>query len=150
MVNSGPMLVASWSQHAAVRAMQASSVGAAVTNLGRCGQMGCPRETGVWIYCRMGCHNLPRDMGSRTAVPRSQRLCTVCQVGQPGDEYHQVFECQGLHHIRDKYPGLFEQRTMVQFMWQADLHGVAKCHMIVWAYIMTLTPEGVRHLISPR
>lgn len=33
----------SWSQHAAVRAMQASSVGAAVTNFGRCGQMGCPR-----------------------------------------------------------------------------------------------------------
>jgi len=43
MVNSGSMFVASWCQHAAVRAMQASSVGAAVTNLGRCGQMGCPR-----------------------------------------------------------------------------------------------------------
>jgi len=75
---------------------------------------------------RLGCHNLPRDVGSRTAVPRSQRLCTVCHVGQPGDEYHLVSECQGLQHIRDRYPGLFEHRTMVQFMWPADLCGVAK------------------------
>ena len=30
---------------------------------------------------RLGCHNLPRDVGSRTAVPRSQRFGTMCQVG---------------------------------------------------------------------
>ena len=37
-------------------------------------------------------------------------------------------ECRGLQHIRDRYLGLFGQHagTMVQFMWQADLHGVAK------------------------
>ena len=77
---------------------------------------------------RLGCHNLPRDVGSRTAVPRSQRFCTVCHGGQPGDEFHLVFECQGLRYIRLNYPGLFGQHagTMVQFMWQADLHGVAK------------------------
>ena len=77
---------------------------------------------------RLGCHNLPRDVGSRTAIPRSQRFCHVCSVGQPGDEYHLVFECRGLQHIRDRYPGLFghHAETMIQFMWQADLHGVAK------------------------
>ena len=46
--------------------------------------------------------------------------------GQPGDEYHLVFECQGLQHIRDRYPGLFDHRTMAQFMWQADLYGLAR------------------------
>ena len=77
---------------------------------------------------RLGCHNLPRDVGTRTAIPRSQRFCHVCSVGQPGDEYHLVFECRGLQRIRDRYPGLFghHAETMIQFMWQADLHGVAK------------------------
>ena len=46
----------------------------------------------------------------------TQVLCTL------------VFECRGLQHIRDRYPGLFghHAETMIQFMWQADLHGVAK------------------------
>ncbi len=26
---------------------------------------------------RLGCHNLPRDVGTRTAIPRSQRFCPV-------------------------------------------------------------------------
>ena len=38
---------------------------------------------------------------------------------------------------------------MVQFMWQADLYGVAKFHRLSGRTI-TLTPGGVRHLISPR
>ena len=81
-----------------------------------------------FLRFRLGCHKLPWDVGSRTAVPRSQRFCHVCNIGQPGDEYHLVFESQGLQHIRDRYPALFgdHARTMVQFMWQADLHGVAK------------------------
>jgi len=35
-------------------------------------------------------------------------------------------EHQGLQHVRDRYPGLFEHRPMVQVMWQADLYGVAR------------------------
>ena len=27
---------------------------------------------------RLGCHNLPRDVGTRTAIPRSQRFCHAC------------------------------------------------------------------------
>ena len=76
---------------------------------------------------RLGCHNLPRDVGSRNAIPRAQRICQICHSGFPGDELHLVFECQGLQCIRDKYPHLFGQhaRTMLQFIWQTDLHGVA-------------------------
>ncbi len=39
-----------------------------------------------------------------------------------------VFECQALQHTRDRDPMLFEEHagTMLQFMWRADLHGVAQ------------------------
>ena len=61
------------------------------------------------------------------------------------------FECQRLQHIRDRYPGSFGQHagTIVHFMWQADLHGLPNTSQI-WPYIMTPTPSGVGHLISPR
>ena len=38
-----------------------------------------------------------------------------------------VFECPGLQDIRDKHQGLFGEHaaTMLQFMWQDDIHGVA-------------------------
>ncbi len=37
------------------------------------------------------------------------------------------FECPGLQDIRDKYQGLFGEHatTMLQFMWQDDIRGVA-------------------------
>ena len=77
-------------------------------------------------------------------MPRSQRLCPVCNAGLPGDEYHLVFECRGLQHVRDKYPGLFGQHagTMIQFMWQADLCGVAKYVMDCLVVYYDTDPEG--------
>ena len=41
---------------------------------------------------RTGCHGLPRDVGSMTAVPRCDRICTLCAAGL-GDEMHMLFEC---------------------------------------------------------
>jgi len=99
---------------------------------------------------RLGCHNLPRDVGSSTAVPRSQRLCTVCNVGQPGDGYHLVFECQGLRHIRDRYPGYLNIEQWSSSCGRQICMGLPNLSQIVWACIMTLTPGGVRHLISSR
>jgi len=42
--------------------------------------------------------------------------------------HHLEFECQALQHIRDENPGLFgwQAGTMVHFMWQSDLHGIAQ------------------------
>ena len=48
-------------------------------------------------------------------------------MGSLGDEKHLVFECPALQCLRDTYPHLFTgDPTMRQFMWQADLVGVAK------------------------
>ena len=48
-------------------------------------------------------------------------------LGQPGYEYDLVFECQALQGVRDKYPDLSGEHavTMVKFMLQTDLHGIA-------------------------
>ena len=76
---------------------------------------------------RLGCHNLPWDLGRRQGVPRLHRVCTLCAGEHLGDEQHVVFECPGLQAIRDRHLGLFGEHaaTMIQFMWQDDIRGVA-------------------------
>ena len=51
--------------------------------------------------------------------------CVLVKI--QGDEQHVVFECPGLQDIRDRYQGLFGEHatTMLQFMWQDDIRGVA-------------------------
>ncbi len=49
-----------------------------------------------------------------------------------------------------RIPWVFEHRTMVQFMWQADLYGVAKFVTDCLGVYNDTDPRGVRHLISPR
>jgi len=34
-------------------------------------------------------------------------FCTLCQIGNLGDEQHLVFECPALQGIRYRYNGLF-------------------------------------------
>ena len=65
---------------------------------------------------------------------------------------HPVFECPGLQHIRDQYPGLLGHHagTMVQFLWQADLQGVAKYAIDCLGVYYNTDPGGAGHLISPR
>jgi len=82
----------------------------------------------AFLRFRTGCHDLPVALGRRTGVPRSQRLCTHCSSHDIGDEYHLVFSCSAVQHIRDRYPGLFRPTvsTMVEFLWQDDLVSVVR------------------------
>ena len=82
----------------------------------------------AFLRFRTGCHGLPVALGRRTGVPRSQRLCTHCSSHDIGDEYHLVFSCSAVQHIRDRYPGLFRPTvsTMVEFLWQDDLVSVVR------------------------
>ena len=93
---------------------------------------------------RMGCPNLPSDVGSRPEVPtgRSQRLCLLCHIGRPGDKIHLVLECQALQHIRDRNPGLFGQPAGTIIMWQSDLHEVA--HFVTDCLNAYYTPDPER------
>jgi hypothetical protein len=76
---------------------------------------------------RMGCHDLPNVLGRRTRVPRAQRLCLHCDQHVLGDERHLIFECSAVQFLRTKYQALFgvDIQTMLQFMWQLDIVGVA-------------------------
>lgn len=82
----------------------------------------------AFLRFRMGCHGLPKDIGRRTAVPRMQRVCQKCDLHEIGDEKHLIFTCPAVQHVRDRYAGLFSEsvHTMLEFMWQDDLVGVAK------------------------
>lgn len=80
-----------------------------------------------FLRFRMGCHSLPRDVGSWTNVPRADRLCTLCDSSALGDEKHLIFDCPALQSVRHRYRRLFTGiPTMRLFMWQDDLVGVAK------------------------
>ena len=72
-----------------------------------------------------GCHGLPRDVGSMTAVPRCDRICTLCAAGL-GDEMHMLFECEALRNLWEVHADLFQGVLSVkEFMWQHNMSGVA-------------------------
>ena len=63
-----------------------------------------------FLRFRCGSHNLPNDVGRRQGLPRFQRFCLKCHAQGDlavGDEYHLVFECPAVQHVRDRYPHLF-------------------------------------------
>ena len=88
-----------------------------------------PRRLRLLLRFRTGCHDLPVNVLRRGPgrVERQLRVCSVCGSGQVCDEHHLVFECAALQALRGRWPHLFEGcATMQQFMWQADLVGVAE------------------------
>ena len=98
---------------------------------------------------RMGCHRLPRDEGSwaRPRVPGLERICHLCATGTLGDEKHLIFECPELQCFREQWPHLFEgPQTMLAFMWQDDLIGVAN---FVNACIRKMNPPEDRASDQP-
>ena len=48
-------------------------------------------------------HKLPVEKGRYANLPKYQRLCTICDEDQVGDEYHFLMECPTLENFRDKY-----------------------------------------------
>ena len=74
---------------------------------------------------RTGCHGLPRDVGSMTAVPRCDWICTLRSAGL-GDEMDMLFECEALCDLREEHADLFQGVLSVKkFMWQHNMSDVA-------------------------
>ena len=86
-----------------------------------------PRKAMVsFLWLRTGCHALPNVIGTRTGMPRSQRLCPWCQSPY-SYERHTLLECTALSPLREKYQQLFcPHVSMRQLMWQNDLPQLAR------------------------
>lgn len=90
-----------------------------------------------------------------------------CNIGLAGGEYHLVIECHGRSGLaartHSRNPGfnmLFRRHhvasTMVQFMWQADLHWIAQvvtdclsaCYMTATAVTECSALHGIKRQIQ--
>ena len=59
---------------------------------------------------------------------KDQRLRQQCDLHAVHDERHLVFEGPAMQPVRDRYPAPFSpaQDTVLLFMWQQDIVGVAQ------------------------
>ena len=74
-----------------------------------------------FLRSRTGCHALPNVAGAWDRVPRSQRLCTLCQSPY-SDERHAFLECPALTHLRQQHQQLYcAHGSMRQSLWQSDM-----------------------------
>ena len=74
-----------------------------------------------FLRFRTGCHALPNVTRGWEGVPRSQRLCPLCQ-SQYCDERHALLESPALISLREKYHQLFcVHNSMRQFLWQNNM-----------------------------
>jgi len=74
------------------------------------------------------------------ALPRLERICQLCASGTVGDEKYFIFESSELQCLKRHWPHLFEgPQTMLAFMWQDDLIGVAK---YVNACVLRMNTQG--------
>ncbi len=105
----------------------------------------------AFLRFRMGSHSLPCVTGRVANIPRAQRVCTLCQTGNLGDEQHLVFECPALQGFRDRYNGLFGDHaaTMIQSCGNMTLVQLRNSSKNVWTHTVILALRA-RHQISPR
>lgn len=57
------------------------------------------------LLCRFRCgsHRLPVETGRWRNTPRNERLCTLCESHDIGDEFHYIFECNFFNEERRKF-----------------------------------------------
>lgn len=62
---------------------------------------------------RLGSHDLQVQTGAWLNIPRHLRVCHFCNLNAVDDEYHVIFECAALQHIRQQFLCLFRGDTIV-------------------------------------
>ena len=65
-------------------------------------------QPNLWVpLCRFRTanHKLPVEIYSWTVLykPRSERLCTICETRNIGDEYHYIMVCPIFRELRNEY-----------------------------------------------
>ena len=97
----------------------------------------------------MGCHGLPKDVGSQSGVPRHQRMCQCCGIVlmmsctwplsvQPWQICVATFQMFQAH------------QTMQQFRWQPNLLQVAKFLDAGMKRLQTVDPNEGSNIQSAR
>ena len=57
----------------------------------------------IFVKFRTANHQLPVETGRWHGKSISERLCTLCNSGQIGDEFHFILECKSLENLRKNY-----------------------------------------------
>ena len=84
---------------------------------------------------RTMCHTLPVVAGRQLSLERCQRKCLLCHRNLPGDEYHIIFECPAVAHIRQQHQSLFHPgQSMKDFQWSNTVHDLSKCIGLLLKY----------------
>ena len=76
----------------------------------------------MYYICKFRCssHRLPIESGRWNNTPRNDRLCTLCDLQEIGDEFHYIFTCKNLQVERKnllpeychKYPNILKLITV--------------------------------------
>ena len=77
------------------------------------------RHRKAFTIYRISAHKLPIELGRYRSVQRDQRICTLCQSGDIGDEYHYFMKCTDiyLHGIRKTYlKSIFTCNTQLKYL----------------------------------
>ena len=63
----------------------------------------------LFTFCKFRCgnHRLPVETGRWHNTPRSERLCTLCDSTDIGDEFHYIFSCGYFKKERKQYLSSF-------------------------------------------
>ena len=72
----------------------------------------------VYAMCKLKCinHYMPIVAGRYNNIPLDDRLCTLCQLNEIGDEFHYLFNCTFFANQRARYikPYYYIQPNMLK------------------------------------
>ena len=57
----------------------------------------------IFVKFRTANHHLPGETGRWHGKSISERVCTICNSGQIGDEFHFILKCKSLENLRKNY-----------------------------------------------
>jgi len=77
---------------------------------------------------QLGCSPLPMHAGRLSGVPHAARTCPLCPGDVVADEFHMLFVCPALVHLRHAcivFPNFLHHQCVRRFMWQRQRFAVA-------------------------
>ena len=78
------------------------------------------------VMCKFRCsdHKLPIEQGRFFGIDRNQRVCTLCNSNQLGDEYHYIFQCNFFAADRHRYLPTFCRQAVNTYKYACLMNSV--------------------------